>query len=165
MKWNVNRACFLIAALLFAGALCADDSFPKKSTGGQVYILFTDTALMRRTWGSAPPIGEGSEDYSVRIGCMGRSHCVAKIGLLFDLVSAKTKIVSSCKSPIYARITLIPESVGYGESDKNEADIYDIDYTGKCVNHSGVSYEIKKTVFWILNTLPVTKWGRQGQSD
>ena len=159
MKLNLKIISFYMATAMCAGALSAEENIPQKSAGGQVSIVFTDTNVFRRTLDSAPTIGAGMDDYAVKIGCMGQRDCVAKIQSIYDLISIKKHVVGSCKTPIYARVTLSPDSVGYGESDKNEVEVYDIDYTGKCVNYRGSSYEIRKSIFKILNTKPISKWG------
>lgn len=89
---------------------------------------------------------------------MGRSDCIAKIDSIHILISSKKNTVKSCEKTIYARIIINPDSTAYGESKKNEADIYDIDHTGKCVTHLGNSYKIKKSIFEILNNRPIQEW-------
>ncbi len=161
MKLTIPTVSLFIATILYVSTLFAVENSPQKSSGGQVSIVFTDTNVFRRSLDSAPIIGEGMEDYTVKIGCMGKSDCIAKIRLIYDLVSIKSRPVKSCKTPIYARVTLSPDSVGYGESDKNEVEIYDIDHTGTCVTYQGNSYKIRKSIFYILNTKPINKWSEE----
>lgn len=146
--------------VMYSGSLFAEDSVQPKNAGGSVLIEYIDVTLMRRSLDSAPVIGSGAEDYSVKIGCMGKADCIAKIRSIYDLISIKKNTVASCKAPIYARVTITPDLVSYGESEKNESEVYDIDYTGKCVNYGGSSYEIKKSVFEILNTKPISSWSK-----
>lgn len=152
LQWIIFLSTLLISFFAFS----EDNSNLQKSEGGRISIVFTDTNVYRRTLDSAPAIGSGMEDYSIEIGCMGRSDCLAKVKSTYALVSTKGRIVKSCKKPIYARITINPGSIAYGE--ENQTDVYDIDHTGKCVNHLGSSYKIEKSVFEILNTKAIFKW-------
>lgn len=149
----------VFVGLMFTSAvlLAAEDIL--KNSGGQVSVLFTDINVFRRSLDSAPKIGGGNEDFRVQIACMGTADCIGKISKLYDLVTLNRKNVASCKVPIYARIKLQPDMFGYGESADNVQEIYDIDFTGRCVTHRGRSYKIEKSIFEILNTLPVSAWG------
>ncbi len=154
----LKKNILFVVLTLISTALFAVDDIPK-SSGGKVTVLFTDINVFRRTLDSAPKIGGGNEDFRVQIGCMGTADCIGKISKLYDLVTLDRKDVKSCRTPIYARIELEPDVFGYGESNENEQDVYDIDFTGKCVTHQGRSYRIKKSLFEILNTVPVSEWG------
>lgn len=162
MKLYIGKVLFCVTMFIHAEVLYAQEKISKMNAGGNVSIVFTDTDIFRRTLDSAPAIGEGNEDCSVKIGCMGRADCLARIRLIYDLISTKKNFVSSCKTPIYARVTITPD-LGYGESEEKEAEIYDIDYTGTCVNHRNSSYEIKKSIFGILNTKPIKDWSKGGK--
>lgn len=130
----------------------------QKGMAGYILIVFTDTNVYRRSLDSAPVIGSGKEDYSIKIGCLGRSDCIARIKSIYELISIKKQIVKSCKKPIYARVTINSGSIEYSEGEKDEVDVYDIDYTGKCVNYLGVSYKIEESIFEILNAKAIREW-------
>ncbi|WP_040393462.1 hypothetical protein [Cellvibrio sp. BR] len=148
---------FLFLIMFGSHALCQDEG-TRKVSSGYVQILYNDSSVLRRSLNSAPVIGEGNEDYSVKIGCMGKSDCVTKIRSIYGLLSTKKRNKKKCITPIYIKVSIAPDSVAFGESITDEIEVYEIDYTGKCVNYLGSSFKIEKSIYDILNEEPVKNW-------
>lgn len=127
-----------------------------KSRGSEITILYNDVNIYRRSLDSAPKIGSGLEENIIKMRCDGGESCVNRIGKLYAVLSERSVKGAICDKPIYFRLDLYSDESKYGGNTSRE--VFDVDYSGKCLEYSGKVFSLNKSVFEVILGSPIPEW-------